>query len=333
MAVPSLSRLAKYNMLKKLLLICLLGWATYLPVNAQAQTTDSMAQVVYLIGNTATTTIAPAHLQALQKIVQAEKNPFTVVHLGDIAANRGIGKRVNAGANRKIDQLLQLTKTRGKLYLVPGDKDWDNSGKEGLEDVRRLEQYIKSHQTNAPVLLPSNGCPGPDVRDIGKTIRLIAINTQWWMHPHRKPAEPDTDCGILSDAEFLETLENAIDDARGRQVIIVGHHPVLSNGFYGGHVPVKTHLFPFTDTRLKPFTWLPLPGLGSLYASYRQNTGTPRDMANPGYQNFISTMNRVFQEHDQLIYAAAHDYSLQLNAGEDNYHLVSGSFSQKKARC
>ncbi|QMU26786.1 hypothetical protein [Adhaeribacter radiodurans] len=315
-------------MLKKILLLGLLSLGITLQVNAQ--TVDSVAQVVYLLGNTASTTIPADHLQAFQQVLQAEKNPFTVVHLGDIAANRGIGKRLNAGANQKIDQLLQLTKDRGKMYLVPGDKDWDNSGREGLEDVRRLEQYIKTHQTNAQVLLPSSGCPGPEIRDIGKTIRLIALNTQWWMHPHRKPAEPDTDCGILSDAEFLETLENAITDARGRQIIIVGHHPVLSNGFYGGHVPVKSHFFPFADTRLKPLTWLPLPGLGSLYASYRQNTGTPRDMANPGYQNFIANMNRVFQEHDQLIYAAAHDYSLQLNALANNYHIVSGSFSQKR---
>ena len=317
-------------MFKKILFICLLGWATYLPINARAQTTDSVSQVVYLLGNTATATIPATHLQAFQKALNAEKNPFTVVHLGDIAANRGIGRKLNAGANRKIDQLLQLTKTRGKMYLVPGDKDWDNSGQEGLDDVRRLEQYIKKQQINAQILLPGNGCPGPEIRDIGKNLRLIAINTQWWMHPHRKPAEPDTDCSILSDAEFLETLENAIEEANGRQVIIVGHHPVLSNGFYGGHVPLKTHLFPFTDTRLKLLTWLPLPGLGSLYASYRQNTGTPRDMANPGYQNFITNMNRVFREHDQLIYAAAHDFSLQLNAVENNYHLISGSFAQER---
>jgi len=315
-------------MLKKILLILLLGSCFIRQVNAQA--TDSISQVVYLLGNTATTTIAPTHLRAFQQALQAERNPFTIVHLGDIAANRGMGKRLNAGANRKIDQLLQLTKIRGNLYFVPGDKDWDNSGKEGLDDVRRLENYIKKHQTRGQVLLPGNGCPGPEIRDIGKNLRLIAINTQWWMHPYRKPAEPDTDCGISSDTEFLDALEEAIEDANGRQILIVGHHPVFSNGFYGGHMPLRNHLFPFSETRLKPLYWLPLPGLGSLYASFRQNVGIPRDMSSPGYQNFVTNLNRVFQVHNQLIYAASHDYSLQLNRLENNYHLISGSFSEKK---
>ncbi|PSR54815.1 hypothetical protein AHMF7605_15545 [Adhaeribacter arboris] len=315
-------------MLKKILLLGLLSWGISRQVMAQAP--DSIAQVVYLLGNTATTIIAPNHLRAFQQALQAEHHPFTIVHLGDIAANRGMGKRVNLGANRKIDQLLQLTKTRGNLYLVPGDKDWDNSGKEGLDDVRRLENYIKTHQTRAQVLFPGRGCPGPEVKDIGSNLRLIAINSQWWMHPYRKPAEPDTDCGVLSDSEFLEALEDAIENANGRQILIVGHHPILSNGYYGGHMSLKKHLFPFSDTRFKVLNWLPLPGLGSLYASYRQNVGVPRDMSNPGYQNFITNLNRVFQIHDQLIYAAAHDYSLQLNTLDSNYHIVSGSFSQKR---
>lgn len=293
-----------------------------------AQPPDSISQVIYLLGNTAINTIPEAHLEAFRQELRAQQNPFTIVHLGDIASNRGLDKNPEAATTRKLNKLLQLTaNTKGNMLFVPGDKDWDNSGKEGLEDVKILGNYISSHQKNGQVLLPEEGCPGPVIRDIGKTVRIIAINTQWWMHPYRKPQEPDTDCGILSGPEFIESVEDAIEEADGRQVLIVGHHPVVSNGVYGGHMSLKKHLFPFFD--FKTNSWVPLPLLGSLYAAYRQNVGTPRDMANPGYQNFISNMNRLFQSNDQLIYAAAHDYSLQLNAFEDNYFLVSGSFSEK----
>lgn len=314
-------------MLKTILAISVFCYTAVL--SGQAQTSDSVAQVVYLLGNTATAPLPEAHWQAFQQQLQSEQSPYTIVHLGDIVANTGWEKQPTAAATAKLNQLLSLADkgTKGKLYLIPGDKDWDNSGPGGLAKVRNLEKYIADHQTNAQVLVPGNGCPGPQIIDIGKSLRLIAINTPWWMHPYQKPVEPETDCNIISAQEFVETMQEAIDGAEGRQILMVGHHPVLSNGTYGGHMPLKKHLFPLSDIKVN--NRVPLPGLGSIYAAYRQNVGTPRDMANPRYQQFKSDMERLLKLNNQLIYAAAHDYSLQLNRVADNYHLVSGSFTQK----
>ncbi|MGV3642025.1 MAG: hypothetical protein ACO1NZ_15990, partial [Adhaeribacter sp.] len=310
-------------MIRKLavLFLCL----TAFPNKTTAQAPDSVLQVVYLIGNTATSSIPDRHLQALRQALQAQPHPTTLLHLGDLLANRGLTAS-KTQSTQTLDQLLELAAAnRGQSYFIPGDKDWDNSGPEGLKNVRRLEQYLTERRPGPSLLVPGNGCPGPEVIDIGPGLRLIAINTQWWMHPYRKPREPDTDCPIISRAEFLEALEEAVTEAQGRHVLLVGHHPLQSNGVYGGNMPLQKHLFPFTDAR--PKNRLPLPVLGSLYAAYRQNVGTPRDMAHPDYQDFKNQLDRLLKLNSGLVYAAAHDYSLQLSRIEDSYQLVSGSFA------
>jgi len=313
-------------MIKKILVVYLFLFSSILVVNAQ--TADSVLQVVYLIGNTATAPIPEAHLAAFQREIKAQTLPFTIVHLGDIVANEGFSPKTDAVHTQQLDQLLQLTqnKPQGNIYFVPGDKDWDNSGKEGWKKVRDLEKYLADKNSKARVLVPGNGCPGPEIIDIGTGLRLVAINTQWWMHPYRKPVEPDTDCQINTDEDFLEELADAVSEAQGRNVLVVGHHPIISNGIYGGHMPLKKHLFPLSDHNAK--NRVPLPFLGSIYTAYRQNIGTPRDMANNRYQDFKAGLTGMLQENKNIIYAAAHDYSLQLNYAAENYHLVSGSFSQ-----
>lgn len=294
----------------------------------QVPASDSVLHQVYLLGNTATAPIPEDNLAAFQKELSAQKSAFTVVHLGDILANEGLSQKEKVTAD-KIDLLLQMANTNplGRMYLVPGDKDWDNSGPAGLTDVKRLEEYLNRNLNQKQALLPGKGCPGPEIIDIGTSLRVIAINTQWWMHPHKKPEEPDTECKINTREDFLEELEDAITGAKNRNILMVGHHPIQSNGMYGGRMPLRKHLFPLSDRN--PANRLPLPFLGSFYAAFRQNIGTPRDMANPDYQAFKKELGRVLKENPQVIYAAAHDYNLQLNYFEENYHLVSGSFVQK----
>ena len=88
----------------------------------------------------------------------------------------------------------------------------------------------------------------------------------------------------------------------------------------------QKHLFPFADAN--PDNRIPVPILGSFYAAYRQNVGTPRDMANEDYQEFVDNMSDILTRHPGLVYASAHDYSLQLLEKERGYQLVSGSLNE-----
>ena len=99
-------------------------------------------------------------------------------------------------------------------------------------------------------------------------------------------------------------------------MLLLGHHSVVGNGVYGGHAPLSRHLSP--------------PVLGTVYATYRQNVGTPRDLANPRYLQLKKELLNTLQSNPGVIYAAAHDFSLQVTPLLGNYHIVSGSFAKSQ---
>ncbi len=285
-----------------------------------AQDDEIVDHVLYMIGNTATSEINEAQLASLQKQLLAEEIPFTLLHLGDIVKP---GNPENWKS--ELDHIFKLVDGRenGQVIFTPGDKDWSNSGRGGLKTVRELEKLVESQKDGANIFLPSDGCPGPELIDLSPTLRLIVINTHWWMHPFDIPEAPDADCSNLTKEEFIESLEESIEESEGRNILIVGHHPVKSAGVYGGHMTLETHLFPFADEN--PGNRIPVPFLGSFHAAYRQNVGTVRDMANENYQEFIDHMSDVLARHPGLVYTSAHDYSLQLLEFEEGYQIVSGS--------
>ncbi|GAA4387995.1 hypothetical protein [Hymenobacter koreensis] len=282
-----------------------------------AQTTSSPAHRVYLLGNTAGP-VPETRLRILRQTLEKETEPFTVVHLGDIVGNEGLsGKKdtTRAALELRANALVALVKglPNGRIYFVPGDKDWDNSGPDGQKSVRRLEQYIEKQLGGQNAFVPSNGCPGPEIIDVAPLVRLVALNTPWFSHPYDRPEAPDTDCKTMSVEEFREQLQDVLKDTKGRNVLLVGHQPVISNGTYGGYQPLKRHLSP--------------PVFGTIYAAYRQNVGTPRDLASPGYQAFKKELLGTLKENPHAVYAAAHDFNLQLTPFEKNYHIVAGSFA------
>ena len=294
-----------------------LGIATATPAFAQAP-----AHTVFLLGNTAQADLPPSRLQQLRHTLEQQTGPFTVVHLGDIVGNTGLVAKDDTAlvqaARTRAEAFIALVKglPLGKIYFLPGDKDWANSGPNGLKAVRRLEKYIEKQLPGQNAFIPTNGCPGPEVVDVAPLLRLVAINTPWFTHPFDRPEAPDTDCKTLTKEEFREQLQDIIDDTKGKNVLLLGHHPVVTNGVYGGHEPLSRHLSP--------------PVLGTVYAAYRQNVGTPRDLASPGYQALRKELLNTLQSNPGVIYAAAHDYSLQITPFQSNYHVVSGSFAESQ---
>ncbi|WP_151089024.1 hypothetical protein [Hymenobacter baengnokdamensis] len=298
-----------------------LSWlaALGLTISAASAQTIAPAHTVFLLGNTAQGPLPAARLQQLRQVLAQQKTPFTVVHLGDIVGNEGLASKKDTTLSQqemaRADAFINLVKglPLGKIYFVPGDKDWANSGRTGLKAVRRLEKYIEKQLPGQNAFVPTNGCPGPEVVDIAPLVRLVALNTPWFTHPYDRPEAPDTDCKTLTKEEFREQVQDIIDDTKGKNLLLVGHHPVVSNGVYGGHEPLSRHLAP--------------PVLGTVYAAYRQNVGTPRDLANPRYQELRKELlSNALRTNPGVVYAAAHDYSLQLTPFQGSYHLVAGSF-------
>jgi hypothetical protein len=128
------------------MLLAGLGLAVSAPVVARSA---PPAHAVFLLGNMATAELPTRHLQALRRTRKQQTGPFTVVHLGDITGNNGLlGSAKDfsqAGQTARTDALIALVQglPNGRIYFLPADKDWANSGPDGLKRVRRLDKYTE----------------------------------------------------------------------------------------------------------------------------------------------------------------------------------------------
>ncbi len=256
-----------------------------------------------------------------------------VVFLGDNVYPRGVpsqGDPTRADAERRLAaQVLAIRKGAGQGILVPGNHDWDRQGRDGWNAIRRQDTLVRQFGGDDVRLLPKGGCPGPEVVDIGEHVRLIALDSEWWVHNDVKPYGPDSPCPTRTDAEVADSLLGALRDKGSRYAVVVDHHPLRSGGEHGGSFNLGDHIFPLRN--IKSWMWLPLPIIGSLYPLARQNGFSNQDLSGRLYQVMRTELERVFAEYPPLVMASGHDHDLQVIRGgrpeitNARYQLVSGA--------
>src|SRR5207245_9557095 len=111
-------------------------------------------------------------------------------------------------------------------------------------------------------LLPAGGCPGPVVVDVGHVVRLVALDTQWWLQEGPKPAGRTSSCPTRSEGDVIDSVRAAVRTAGTRAVVVVGHHPPASGGAHGGHFGGQGHGFPLRRPTSGPGVPLPPSGAG-----------------------------------------------------------------------
>ncbi|MCB0597775.1 MAG: BamA/TamA family outer membrane protein, partial [Phaeodactylibacter sp.] len=212
-----------------------------------------------------------------------------------------------------IEALLELVRGLDgvQMGIVPGDRDWADSGPNGWDCVRAMEKYVLDKAPKNVDWLIDDGCPGPDMVEIGDNILLLALNTQWWNHPYRKPIPADAVCDEIVEAAIHEEIEDAIKENRERNVVITGHFPPYSLGKYGGFFPLGTHLLP--------------PVLGGIYAAYHENVGGPRDISNERFEKLSDYLLGLSREYDNLIFLSGHEANQQVISYYGNCLINSGA--------
>ena len=228
----------------------------------------------------------------------AEKT--SIVFLGDNMYDQGLTKNERQKAEAKLGPQLAVVETsQAHGLFIPGNHDWEKGGKGGHITLMAQEEFIKKHlgtksQHEHPVFLPERGKPGPRMLELPTTapaVRLIVLDTQWWLHDNQKPRKnPKT---IIADLKALLMTE--------LPVIVVGHHPIKS---YGKHGMSKRPVFNRQDLNGKHYKSM-IKHLNDAF-SVSEADKTPL-----------------------LIYAAGHDHSLQVLRGLiTDYLLVSGAGSK-----
>src|SRR2546422_8176212 len=73
---------------------------------------------------------------------------------------------------------------------------------------------------------PGGGCPGPRVVDLAGGVRLVALDTEWWLHDgrDRKSTRLNSSHGYNSYAVFC--LKKKKNSAWLRCVLLLGHEQV-----------------------------------------------------------------------------------------------------------
>ncbi|MGH9335714.1 MAG: metallophosphoesterase family protein, partial [Vicinamibacteria bacterium] len=188
-------------------------------------------------------------LLALSERIQGTPGEAFVVFLGDNIYDYGLpaedAEDRKEMERRLLDQIQAVGGTKARAIFVPGNHDWSNSGEGGLEAIRRQGEFIRQHGYDGRVImLPEKGCPGPSVFDVGERLRLIALDTEWWLHTRTKPG-PD-ECAPGTEEAVVDALRENLARTGDRYAVVVAHHPLLSSASHGGYFNWQDHLFPLT---------------------------------------------------------------------------------------
>jgi len=270
-------------------------------------------------------------LSLLKSKLQTADENSAVVFLGDLLPQNGMPESSTAGRQKAEQRLMQLinsvTDFKGRILFIPGEHDWGKNKKKGWRSLIRMEEFIETTLNRGNVFIPDGGFPGPEHVKLKDKIRLIALNTQWLLTDNKKRTGDTGKYKVEEDDEFYVELEDKIMKYATDDLIIVGHHPLYSNGRYGGHFHPKTHLFPLTLTWENAY--LPLPIIGTMAYAIKRNMGDEQYFAHLKNDWMRHNIDKILQLHERYIYVSAHEYSQQLFKTDEmnrmQRYLISGS--------
>ncbi|MFK7969417.1 MAG: BamA/TamA family outer membrane protein [Bacteroidia bacterium] len=283
---------------------------------------------VFVVGNLVDLPEGPETLAAFALNMRQQPGvEYIIILNGDVVSKKENGSIHPDDSLRLNLWLTTLTQDeRAHIFIVPGDRDWQTSGPQGWIMVQNLEKLVSSWKLPRVTWPIQNGCPGPVVYDKGATLRMVFIQTQWWNHPYDKPTAVDVACDIITERDFYEEMEDILREASDKNILLIGHYPLLAVDPTDGKMSWKQHLFPLTDAR--PKMYIPLPVFGTIYASMRQNVGQPKDLINARFDPFRKELLDQIRQNGQVIYLAGHSNNMQLLQVEDNYLLNAGSIGR-----
>ncbi len=266
-------------------------------------------------------------LASLQNLASVNSSRNTIVFLGDNIYRDGMPDESNSErprAERRINEQLKVVRQSGaEAIFIPGNHDWGSWDGDGVASLRRQDDFIKRVGGSKVRTSPVAGTPGPDVLDIGTDLRLVTLDTEWWLHQNPKPLYPNASTEQDTKAAFIDSLSHALISAGKRNVIVVGHHPLDAHGEHSGFFDWRDHLFPLRN--VAPWLWLPLPGIGSLYPFIRNHGVSNQDFSSAAYQEMKGRIEGVFSKIPPLSYVSGHEHTLEVLNGPGQYLLlVSG---------
>lgn len=239
-----------------------------------------------------------------------------VLVLGDLVYPDGVAARDSPGfaedSARLADQVDLVAGPRARsrharLHFLAGNHDWGQaSRRSGEERVHRLAALVGElgAVTDAWVSLePEAGTGGPTVVDVGRHLRLVLLDTAWWL----------LEAEGASRRAVVRGVRHALRTAGDRRVVVAAHHPFESAGPHGA-------LDVFGNTL----------GIRTLLS---RSGALLQDLHSRPYRALREELMDVFAEEGRPdLFAGGHEHSLQVvRGGADDapaVTVVSGSASK-----
>ncbi len=296
--------------------------------------TDSLVHEVLLVGDTGVPQDDPLEpaLALLRHDRRESSTPTTTIFLGDNVYPSGIPDTTDPGAEearRRLSiQLDAMAGLPGGTVFVPGNHDWGHHQPDGAVRVARQQRIVQARLGEGAFPIPP-GTPGPATRRLADDVVLVALDTGWFLYENA----PDTPARHAEEAAFGKALRDTLAAHAGERIVVVGHHPLYSNGQHSGRYPFRSHIYPLIE--LRRWAFVPLPGLGTLAFWYAERYGlSSQDLGHARYRRLRTLLTTAFAGHEHLVYAAGHDHNLQYFAFDDGgvtqHMIVSGAGASAK---
>ena len=282
---------------------------------------ESSIYSVYLIGDAGEDTIPGKALMLLQH--ELNDNPqSTTLFLGDNVYPSGLIAGDKVSALHLESQLNVLNAYQGNVFFIPGNHDWNAQKRDGVKTLKNQEIYVEDYLKNKTTVanritgtfLPKNGLPGPETMLLQDHLRLIIIDSQWFLHAFKKNT---TGTKKQTEELFYLRFDSILNFSKinREQVIVAAHHPLYSNG---QHAKTKQ---PFRFlVNYSPFQLFGLLGINRLYS---------QDMAQPRYRKMRKKMLTILNTYENITFVSGHEHNLQCFKEKGNRYIVSGSGSKR----
>lgn len=290
--------------------------------NASLNTKSQTYRSIYSIANAGASQKGPNEplMEALGNFLSTNsKEDDYLLFLGDNVHGNDLEKEVNK-RQLKI-QLETSQKFNGTPLFLTGELDWNERGVDGLED---LETYIEDFYKEEDHFLPKNGCPIETI-DVSNDIELILINSQWYIEDWSKIKGLNDKCQIKTRIQFENLLSSEIRKAAHKTVIIGMHHPLYTNGVYGGEIPLDVMYKPSQENGFIPFG-------GFLWSFLRSQGGlSKQDRFNPLMNDLMSAIELASSQAERVIILSGHERTLQHIDHKNIQQIVAGTGSSVKS--
>ncbi len=249
----------------------------------------------------------------LAELQEAEKNS-TLLFMGDNISEE-VGQKDKDF--KLLDKQIALAKGyKGETLFIHGVNEWKDND---IDDMEEYEDYVEKKKSVDSEFPEKNGCPLEHIV-VSDELDIIVVNSYWFISNWDRIQEINKKCtSVNTRRRFAEELEGYINDAQGKNVLIVMHHPIFSNGTYAGHETLKSHL-------------LPVPVLGTLTGEVKDLANLNRDQLDfPRYRYLRILVSSIAQKSDRVTIVSGHEESLQYLEGNGIHQIISGSYGSAKA--